>query len=40
MNDVGLESSHGVERVDAARHPSVADSARTIGGVGSSGAAT
>ena len=40
MKATRLESSHGVERVDATGHPLVADGARTVGSVGSSGPAT
>ena len=37
LKAVRLEFSHGVERVYDAGHPPVADGARTVGGIGSSG---
>jgi len=37
LDDVGLESSHGLERVDATEHLLSADGARIAGGIGSSG---
>ena len=37
LKATGLESSHGVEKVDVAGHPLVADGVRTVGGIGSLG---
>jgi len=36
LKDTGLESSHGVERVDVDVHLLVVDGVRIVGGVGSS----
>ena len=36
LHDVGLQSSHKLERIDAVEHPQAADGARVDGGVNSS----